>query len=131
MWQLRNSTKWSRTWVWSSLTNRSDFSVHPTFTLRLSTPPTTNIRLLRLRSQPHLNRIIFISVPTSPTNGLFLYRCQPHLNSINKKNNEWSTVKKLSSHVGYYKCKLKRMNVSIMNYQSLAQAWRILVLKRF
>ena len=44
---------------------------------------------------------------------------------------EWTTLRKLSSQYGYYKCKLRRINTSIMNYQSLAQAWKNLGLNRF
>ena len=82
-------------------------------------------------------------MPTSPTNWLFLYRSQPHLNRIifiqvptspqlkyNKMNNEWSTLRKFSSQFGYYKCKLRRINARTKNDQSLAQAWMILGLKR-
>ena len=53
-----------------------------------------------------------IPVPTSPRNELFRLWCQPHLNSINNINNERPTIRKFSSQFEYYKCKLKRINVS-------------------
>ena len=87
-------------------------------------------------------QIVFLSVPTSPTNRLFFSWCQPHLQDrlflfwyqahlkYNKIIFEWTTLRKTLLSNWYYKGKLRRINASTNNDQSLAQDRKNLGLKK-